>query len=408
MNENVLDSSYSWGRLAISVLASSAGNAAMWAVVVVMPGIAAEFGIERSSAALAYTFTMAGFALGNVVFGRAVDRFGIALSLGFAAVLMSAGYVLAALSPSAAFLLGAQFLVGLGSGVSFAPLIADVSQWFLRRRGIAVAIAASGNYLSGVIWPSLFVVLLGDTGWRGIYYLLAVVMLVGLVPLAALLRRRIPSAAQATSDAAMQAAGRAVRFPRWVLQWLLIFAGFGCCMAMSMPQVHIVSMAVDLGYGAVAGAQILAVMLVGGLLSRLSFGVVADRLGGIRTLLISSGLQCLSLFLYLPFDSYAALMAVSFVFGLAQGGIVPCYAIIVREYFPASEAGSRIGIVIMATIVGMAVGGFAAGLIRDLTGSYEMAFVHGIFWNAVNIAVMVFVLFSSRAGPLGAAPARVA
>lgn len=403
MSVRTLDSRYSWDRLVLSVLASSIGNAAMWAVVVVMPGISAEFDIGRSSAALAYTFTMAGFALGNFVFGRAVDRYGIAFSLGCAAVLMSIGYLGAAMAPAPAYLFAAQFVVGLGSGVSFAPLIADVSQWFLRRRGFAVAIAASGNYLSGVIWPSLFAVLIGGSGWRGIYILLAVVMIVVLLPLATLLRPRIPIEAQATSDAAMTAAGRTVRFPRAVLQWLLIIAGFGCCMAMAMPQVHIVSMAVDLGYGAAAGAQILAVMLVGGLISRLSFGAIADRLGGIPTLLISSGLQCLALFLYLPFESFAALMAVSLVFGLAQGGIVPCYAIIVREYFPAREAGSRIGIVIMATIVGMAAGGYASGLIRDLTGSYDMAFVHGIVWNVVNLAIMTAVLLSSRSRPLATA-----
>lgn len=396
MSERSLDSRYSWDRLALSVLAASVGNAVMWAVVVVMPGIAAEFGIGRSSAALAYTVTMAGFALGNVVFGRAVDRHGIALSMGVAAVLMSIGYAGAALAPSLSILLAAQFVIGLGSGVSFAPLIADVSQWFLRRRGIAVAVAASGNYLSGVIWPSLFAVLIGSTGWRGIYLVLAATMLIILLPLATMLRGRISGDAQATSDAAMTAAGRTVRFSPRVLQGLLIIAGFGCCMAMAMPQVHIVAMSVDLGYGAAGGAQILAVMLVGGLISRLGFGVVADRLGGIPTLLISSSLQCLALFLYLPFDSYAALMAVSLVFGLSQGGIVPCYAIIVREYFPAREAGSRIGVVIMATIVGMAVGGYASGLIRDLTGSYDMAFLHGILWNAVNIAVMTAVLLSSR------------
>lgn len=399
----ILDSRYSFVRLALSVLVSSVGNASLWAVVLAMPGIETDFDIHRSSASLAYTFTMAGFAAGNVFFGRAVDRFGFAMTLAFAAVVMSAGYTAAALAPAPGFLLAAQFLMGLGSGVSFGPLIADISQWFLRRRGMAVAIAASGNYLAGVMWPMVFAGLLAEAGWRAVYGALAVVMLVLLLPLAALLRRRIPFEAQASADAAMGAAGRSVPFPRPVLQWLLVLAGFGCCMAMSMPQVHMVAMSVDLGYGAAAGAQILAVMLIGGIVSRLSFGMVADRLGGVKTLLISSGLQCLALFLYLPFDSYAALMGASLVFGLAQGGIVPCYAIIVREYFPAREAGSRIGLVIMATIVGMAVGGFASGLVRDVTGSYEMAFLHGIFWNLVNLSVMGFVLLSSRARPLAGA-----
>lgn len=399
----ILDSRYSYVRLALSVLVASVGNASLWAVVLAMPGIEADFDIHRSSASLAYTMTMAGFAAGNVLFGRAVDRLGFSLTLALAAFVMSAGYASAALAPAPAFLFAAQFLMGLGSGAAFAPLIADISQWFLRRRGMAVAIAASGNYLAGVFWPMVFAGVLADAGWRAVYGALAVVMLVILLPLAALLRRRISFEAQASADAAMGAAGRSVPFPRSVLQWLLVLAGFGCCMAMSMPQVHMVAMSVDLGYGAAAGAQILAVMLVGGIISRLTFGWVADRLGGVRTLLISSGLQCLALFLYLPFDSYTALMGVSLVFGLAQGGIVPCYAIIVREYFPAREAGSRIGLVIMATIVGMAVGGFASGLVRDLAGSYEMAFLHGIVWNLVNLSVMGFVLLSSRPrSPVGA------
>ncbi|MEO1103262.1 MAG: MFS transporter [Pseudomonadota bacterium] len=398
-----LDSRYSWGRLALTLLVASIGNTSIWAVVVVMPGIEAEFGIGRSSSALAYTLTMAGFALGNVVFGKAVDRYGITLTIAFAALVMSAGYLLAAIAPNPVILLLAMFVVGFGSAATFAPLIADISQWFLRRRGIAVAIAASGNYFAGALWPMLLAGLLAGSGWRAVYGLLAVVMLVCLLPLALALRRRIPAAAQATSDAAMTAAGRTIGFHRFILQWLLVLAGFGCCMAMAMPQVHIVSMSVDLGYGAAAGAQILAVMLFGGIVSRLTFGVIADRLGGVPTLLISSGLQCLALFLYLPFDSFTALLLVSLVFGLAQGGIVPCYAIIVREYFPAREAGARIGLVIMATIVGMAVGGFASGFIYDLTGSYDIAFLHGIFWNCINLAVMGFVLLSSRTRPLAPA-----
>jgi MFS family permease len=180
------------------------------------------------------------------------------------------------------------------------------------------------------------------------------------------------------------------------LQMLLVIAGLGCCVAMSMPQVHIVAYCMDLGYGVAHGADMLSIMMAAGVVSRLASGFVADRIGGVKTLLIGSVLQCLSLFFYIPFDRLASLYAVSLVFGLSQGGIVPCYAIIVREYMPAKEAGQRVGIVIMATIFGMAIGGWMSGWIYDLTGSYSAAFLNGIAWNLLNILVMVLVFWKAR------------
>jgi MFS family permease len=165
---------------------------------------------------------------------------------------------------------------------------------------------------------------------------------------------------------------------------------------MSMPQVQLVAYCVDLGYGATNGAQMLSLMLFGGIFSRLASGLVADRIGGVRTLLIGSALQGISLILYIPFDGLASLYVVSLIFGLSQGGIVPCYAIIVREYLPAREAGQRVGIVIMSTIAGMALGGWLSGWIYDQTGSYEAAFLNGIGWNLLNISVMSFILLRTR------------
>ena len=174
---------------------------------------------------------------------------------------------------------------------------------------------------------------------------------------------------------------------------MLVVAGLGCCVAMSMPQVHIVAYCVDLGYGVARGAEMLSLMLVGGIASRLLSGVLADYIGGIRTLLLGSVLQGISLLLYIPFDGMVSLYVVSFVFGLSQGGIVPCYAIIVREYMPAAEAGRRVGVVIMATIAGMALGGWMSGWIYDLTGSYAAAFLNGIGWNLLNVTIMVLLLW---------------
>ena len=316
---DILDSRYSWLRLGLSLLIATVGNVGMWAIIVVMPDMQAEFAIDRADAAMPYTLTMIGFALGNLVIGRVVDRFGITVALSLAAMLIGGGMGLAALSPSVAVLSALQVVIGFGTAASFGPLIADVSLWFLRRRGIAVAIAASGNYLSGAVWPVVLSGVLAEHGWRGVYVALACITVAVMIPLSVLLRRRVPLAATARADMLSgQRADRAGIPPR-TMMLMLGLAGIGCCVAMAMPQVHIVSLCVDLGYGPAIGGQMLSLMLLGGVLSRLVSGLVADRLGGVRTLLIGSALQCLALFLYLPSGGLVSLYMVSAVFGLASG-----------------------------------------------------------------------------------------
>ncbi|SEM59755.1 Sugar phosphate permease [Roseovarius tolerans] len=405
MNADIalLDSRYSWTRLAISLAIAMVGNVGMWSIIVVMPAIQAEFGVDRAAASLPYTLTMVGFALGNMAIGRVVDRFGVTTALIGAALLIAAATGAAALSPSVLVLSGLQLLIGFGTAASFGPLIADISLWFLKRRGIAVAITASGNYLSGAIWPVILAGILAGQGWRAVYLVLAVVTLATVIPLALFLRRRVPLAARAHADSLSAArAGTTGLSPR-MLAILLGIAGVGCCVAMSMPQVHIVSYCVDLGYGPAVGSQMLSLMLLGGVGSRLVSGLLADRLGGVRTLLIGSALQGLALMLYLPSDGLTSLYIVSLIFGLAQGGIVPSYAVIVREYMPSAEAGRRVGFVLMTTIVGMALGGWMSGWIYDVTGSYHMAFLNGIAWNGLNIGIMVLILLRTR--PRSAVPA---
>jgi len=354
--------------------------------------VQAEFAVERADASIPYMLTMAGFAIGNLLMGRYVDRFGIALPISIAAVANGAGFVLAGFSGNIWLFAAAQgLLVGIGTAVNFAPLMADISHWFARRRGLAVASAASGNYLAGAIWPPLMQPFLEGYGWRTTYVGIGIFIVVTVLPLALMLRRERPREDASDGNGSATALKPIDLSPR-ALQTVLIVAGFGCCMAMAMPQVHIVAYCVDLGYGVARGAEMLSLMLAGGIVSRLASGWVADRIGGVKTLLIGSVLQGLSLLFYIPFDGLASLYVVSLVFGLSQGGIVPCYAIIVREYLPAREAGQRTGIVIMATIVGMAVGGWMSGWIYDLTGSYQAAFLHGIAWNLVNVGAMLLVL----------------
>ncbi|QUJ76316.1 MFS transporter [Sulfitobacter albidus] len=396
MTEALTDSRVAWIRLIVTLVAGTVINAGMWAIIVILPAIEMEFGATRAMASVPYVLTMIGFALGNYFIGRAVDRWGIALSLIVATGLAALGYLLAGLAQGIWLLSVAQLVIGFASAAGFGPLIADISHWFDRRRGIAVALVASGNYLSGAIWPLVLAGVLAGSGWRAAYVVLALLSIVIVVPCALMLRARIPDAERTLAEviSARNAASSGLS-PR-ALQYLLGFAGIACCVAMSMPQVHIVALCVGLGFGPAVGAQMLSLMLMGGVVSRLISGLLADRLGGVRTLLIGSVLQTMGLILYLPAGGMASLYVVSLVFGLSQGGIVPSYALIVREYMPAREAGARVGFVMMATILGMALGGWLSGLIYDLSGSYTLAFVNGILWNLLNLAIVLWLISRSR------------
>jgi MFS family permease len=392
-----LDSAYSWSHLGVSMIVATVGSVGMWAIILVLPKIQAEFGVDRAGASFAYTATMIGFAFGNLLIGRWVDKIGIVPVLIAAALSLAIGFAGAALTHSlTVFSLLHGLFIGTGSAACFGPLIADVSHWFNKRRGIAVAAAACGNYFAGALWPLILKGPLETAGWRPVFFAIAATCIVVMIPLSLFLKRR-PVEHTVTGGANAVALKSSNLSPQ-ALQVLLIIAGLGCCLAMSMPQVHIVAYCADLGYGPAAGAQMLSVMLAGGVVSRLGSGMLADRIGGIKTLLLGSSLQCLALFLYIPFDGLASLYAVSLVFGLSQGGIVPCYAIIVREYLPAKEAGKRVGMVIMATVWGMAIGGWMTGWIYDMTGSYQAAFLNGIVWNLMNIGAMILVLTRTGSG----------
>ncbi len=389
------DSSYAWLRLWLALGISTIAGVGMWAVIVVLPGIQAEFGVARGAASLPYTVTMFGFAFGTIVLGKMSDRTGIVVPIIIAGVSLGVGFGLAAMAPSLLMVSLLHFLVGMGSGAGFAPMMADISHWFVKRRGVAVVIIASGNYLAGAVWPLFMNQLLPAHGWRGTYLAIAAICILTIVPLAFVMRRRPEKTAL---DAATQAAAAAQAdlglSPR-ALQLLLVVAGFSCCVAMSMPQVHIVAYCGDLGYGVARGAEMLSLMLFLGIASRIGSGFLADRIGGAATLLIGSIMQGVALVLYLFFNGLASLYIISGIFGLFQGGIVPMYAVICREFLPAREAGSRIGLVMASTIIGMAFGGYVSGLIYDATNSYRLAFLNGVAWNGLNLLVVAW-LFMKR------------
>ncbi|MDO8876996.1 MAG: MFS transporter [Pseudolabrys sp.] len=392
------DSPYAWWRLSVAVLLSTIGGVGMWSVVVVLPAMQADFGVDRGAAALPYTLTMFGFAAGGVLLGQLADRVGVTLPVILSTLALAAGYIAVGYAPSlwlVAIAHGA--LIGVGTSATFAPLMADISHWFVRRRGIAVAVAASGNYLAGTIWPPIVQHFTATEGWRATYIGIGLFCLVTMLPLSLLLRRRMETRNSAASGAAAAAKQAALPFSPRTLQVLICIAGIACCVAMSMPQVHIVAYCGDLGYGVARGADMLSLMLGFGIISRVASGFIADRIGGVGTLLLGSVLQGVALFLYLMFDGLMSLYVISALFGLFQGGIVPSYAIIVRESMPASEAATRVGIVIMASVFGMSGGGWISGVIFDATGSYAAAFLNGVAWNAVNIVIVVALLLRARA-----------
>ncbi len=403
--ESPADSAAAWLRLAVVVLLATIGGIGMWSFVVALPAIQAEFGIARADASLPFTMQMIGFAGGGVLMGRLVDRYGVVAPLGLGTASLSAGYLATGWSSSLwQVALAHGLLIGFGCSATFGPLMADISHWFVRRRGIAVAIAAAGNYVAGTVWPPVVQHFISTSGWRATHIGIGLFCLVTMFPLIFALRRRIEDH---HSDAAGAAAARRqaeAPFSPLTLQVLMCIAGVACCVAMSMPQVHIVAYCGDLGYGVARGAEMLSLMLGFGIISRIASGFIADRIGGVRTLLLGSVLQGSALFLYLWFDGLVSLYVISALFGLFQGGIVPSYAIIVREYFPPREAGTRLGLVLMATLLGMALGGWLSGWIFDLTGSYQAAFINGLAWNLVNVSIMTWLLQRSRRSG-GLAPA---
>ena len=277
-----------------------------------------------------------------------------------------------------------------------APLIADISHWFSRRRGLAVGITFSGSYVAGAIWPPILQRMFDAQGWRESFIDLALLTLILMALLSLLLYPRspineqLPTASSANSNLTNSAISAGT------LQSLIYLAGFGCCVAMAMPQIHIVPYVMDLGHPAIRGAEMLGLMLGFGVISRIGSGWLSDRIGGLATLLLGSALQLAVLIAFLTGNSLVFLYGISIAFGLSQGGIVPSYTIILRAFFPPKQAGWRISTSFLFTVAGMAFGGWIAGLLYDLTGSYTVSFLNAIGFNILNLWIAASLLKKHR------------
>ncbi|WP_229188221.1 MFS transporter [Bradyrhizobium oropedii] len=389
------DSRRAWLRLVVAVVIGSLGSVGMWSVVVALPVVQTDFGATRGTASLAFTMVMLGFGIGQVVTGKISDRFGIVAAIGAGIGILGLGYIGAGYAPSVWAFILLHFAIGLSSAATFGPLMAEASHWFERYRGLAVAIAASGNYVGGTVWPPLVNFGIQSVGWRTTHIAIGIFTALGMT-LALMLLRLLMGAAVRRNHVNAAPPRVDLRLSTNALTAILSLASISCCVAMAMPQVHIVAYCGDLGYGVARGAEMLSLMLGFGIISRIGSGFLADRIGGIRTLLIGAIAQGSALLFYLFFDSLTSLYVISAMFGLFQGGIVPSYAIIVREAMPASEAATRIGIVIFASVFGMSFGGWISGVIFDATGSYAAAFANGLAWNLLNVSIILLLLMRSR------------
>ena len=386
-------------RLTTVLALMTLGCSAMYAGVMVLEPLALELGTGHGNSSLIYGSFMIGFALGGVFMGRLADRLGIMVPAIIGSLALPAGFYLAAhtssiLEISLAFCLLCGFL---GSSFSMAPLIADISHWFSRRRGLAVGIAFSGSYVAGAIWPPILQRMFDAQGWRESFIDLALLTLIFMALLSLLLYPKPTTNVQLTTADSNNSNLTNSAISAGSLQSLICLAGFGCCVAMAMPQIHIVPYVMDLGHPAMRGAEMLGLMLGFGIISRIGSGWLSDRIGGVATLLLGSTLQLAVLIAFLTGNSLVFLYGISIAFGLSQGGIVPSYTIILRAFFPPKQAGWRISTSFLFTVAGMAFGGWVAGLLYDLTGSYTVSFLNAIGFNILNLWIAASLLKKSRA-----------
>lgn len=395
-----VETPYGWVVVVASLLLMATGFGGSYLVVVGLKPIAAEFDWPRQIPSLAYSLVMLGAGIGGILMGLWADRRGMGGPALVGAVMVGAGAILSGYATGIWSLFLPHFLLLgiLGNGTMFSPLMTNATKWFDRRRGIAVAIVAGGQSLAGAIWPPIFRYTMDEWGWRTTMIGFGITAICIMLPLSLCLRRPAPESGPRPGAAGLVAGDedKVLGLRPNVVLAMLGVAIIGCCIAMAMPMVHVVAYCSDLGFATARGAEMLSLLLGCAFMSRLAFGWVADRIGGLRTILIGASLQAVFLAAFAWVDSLASLYIVSALFGLAFGGIVPSYALAVRELFHVSQAGWRIGVVYFFGTVGMGLGGYVGGLIFDLTGGYERAFLTGVAFNLLNLVLIAALVWRHR------------
>jgi MFS family permease len=384
---------------ALGILSVSYG-APMITVVALQP-IAAGFGGLRAVPALSYSLAWLGSAVGGIAMGQVAERVGVRWTVIFGALMIAVGLLLASLGQRLSFYIGHGVFMGLlGNAGLNAPLYVYVARWFDRRRGTALALIASGQAAAGTIWAPLFGHAVGWIGWARTMQIYAGGEILVIVPVAFLVLRAVPRELATVGPGIGPAPGAPVLGfrPRTALS-LIAAASFFCCVPMAMPQAHLVAYCGDLGIPLASGSAMLSLLLACGFAGRQCWGLVADRIGGLRTVLTGSACQTVAMIGFMLTRNEAGLFAVAAAFGLGFSGIVPAYVVAIRELFPASEASWRIPTVLMLSGSGMAAGGWLAGVIYDYAGFYAPAFAAGVLFNLVNLLLIGALVFRQSRFP---------
>ncbi len=395
--ERSIESRASWVAAVAALAVLTVTYGAPLIMVVGLKPIAAELGLPRSAPALAVSLAYFGTGLGGIPMGWLAERIGVRAITAIGAVSVATGMLVSTHGGVWGMYIGSGLLIGLfGNGSFNAPLMTYVTRWFDRRRGTALALITSGQYVAGAIWPSLFERGIALYGWRWTMLAFAVVELVLILPVAVFWLRPAPAQPPAGSFGAGPVAGaRVLGWPPNLVLALMSLAIFLCCIPMALPAAHLVSFCTDVGISPAHGAAMLSLLLGSAFVSRQFWGWVADRIGGLRAVLVGSLFQAITLSGFLMTQDEVGLFAVAAAFGLGFAGIVPSYVLAVRELFPASEASWRVPVLLFPGLAGMAAGGWLGGALYDGFGSYAPAFAAGILANIANLAV-IFTLVSRR------------
>jgi len=387
-----VESRQSWIVAFVALFVMMLVFGAGWITSVALTDIAAEAGGARSIPALATSFAWFGAGIGGVLMGRVANRFGTRSTVVFGAFMVGAGLAISTFGPPEPLWIGHAIFMGLlGIGAINAPMYVYISNWFDKRRGSALALISSGSYLAGALWPPVFERSISAFGWRTTMLMYGAFVIALVVPLALMFLKPPPQPSSApASGGANAAAGTSFRIalPANLAFVLMCLGGLLCCVPMAMPQQHMVAFCGDLGFSRATGALVLSVLLGTAFASRQVWGVISDRLGGLKTIFISSGAQAAALAAFLFTQSEAGLFLVAGAFGLGFSALIPAYALAVRDLFPAGEAYWRVPTVLLCTAFGMALGGWLAGYLYDLYGSYAPAFATGVAVNVLHFALI--------------------
>ena len=395
---------YGWVVVWASLVLNGIALGAPTLLFVALKPIAADLGGGRWVPSFGYSLLMVGTGIGGIAMGWWMDKRGILQPILFGSAMICLGSLVASQSEGRwGFWIANGLLIGLlGKAAMIAPLVANATRWFDRRRGLAVAIIASGQGLAGAVWPSVFGYLENKVGWQETYSYYAIFAAVTMLPLCWLVRPKPPVPPPGPIRLAASRDGRVLDWPADRVQVMLWLAAIGCCGGMSMPMVHLVSHASDLGYAEARGAELLTVLMVAGFVSRMGFGMLSDRIGAAPTLLIASACQMVMLTVFAFVESLTGLYIAALMFGLGFAGIMPCYPLLLRLWFPVSQIGWRIGAQYLFAAIGMAAGSTIAGYIFDVTGSYAPAFLTGAAFNAMNF--LLVSMLHLRSSSLGLSP----